>query len=94
MNGGFMTKQSEFEHKMAAIIKKKEAIIGKLNTLLQQYKKLDAEADRLEDDEFARTGSFSTTLSVSVIITEQDLLQDLVSRTEGKNISPDKPNLN
>lgn len=49
---------------------------------------------RLSNEEFARTGSCTFNLSIEINITEEDMLQDLVKRTEGKIIKVDKPNLN
>lgn len=38
---------------------------------------------RLSDEEFARTGIFRTKLDLEIKITQQDMEQDLVKRTEG-----------
>ena len=46
----------------------------------------DEEKERLEDEEFARTGSCSFKMDIDITITENDMLQDLVKKTEGKNI--------
>lgn len=84
----------EYEEKMRESAKSRELIAKEINRLLSEYKELERQELQWEDEEFARTGSFTETFGITITITEQDLLQDLVSRTEGKNISPDKPNLN
>ena len=44
---------------------------------------------RLSDEEFARTGIFRTKIDLEIKITQQDMEQDLVKRTEGKKIDQD-----
>jgi hypothetical protein len=50
--------------------------------------------ERLEDEEFARTGSFSVKLNIEFDVTEADMQKDLVKKTEGKNIKVKKPSSN
>ena len=57
----------------------------------------ESEAERLErlsNEEFARTGIFDTSFSIDIKITEEDMIKDLISKTEGKNIQIEKPNNN
>jgi hypothetical protein len=42
--------------------------------------------EETEDEHFARRGSFSSSFKVKIKVTEEDLLKDLVKKTEGKNI--------
>jgi hypothetical protein len=45
-------------------------------------------AQELEDEEFARTGSFTIKMDIDIEITEEDMLRHLVNETEGKMIKP------
>ena len=54
-------------------------------------KKEDFDDDSAEDEEFLRTGSFSISFKVDLEITEEDMIRDLVGKTEGKMIEPDLP---
>ncbi|WP_316778270.1 hypothetical protein [Pedobacter antarcticus] len=84
-------KEKEFEAKMKAILLEKQLIIKNINSQLERYRKLEAEEEQLEDDEFERTGIFSIDLDFEINITERDMMIDLIKRSEGINFTPDKP---
>lgn len=84
-------KENEFEDKMKAILLEKQLIIKNINSQLERYRKLEAEEEQLEDDEFERTGIFSIDLDFEINITERDMMIDLIKRSEGINFTPDKP---
>jgi hypothetical protein len=50
----------------------------------------DQKQERLSDEEFARTGVASFKINIDIEITEEDLLRDLVKKTEGSNIKVEK----
>ncbi|KEQ31247.1 hypothetical protein N180_03090 [Pedobacter antarcticus 4BY] len=83
-------KEKEFEAKMKAILLEKQLIIKNINSQLERYRKLEAEEEQLEDDEFERTGIFSIELDFEINITERDMMIDLIKRSEGINFTPDK----
>jgi len=53
-----------------------------------------AEKEETDDERFARTGVFSTSLNIAIKITEEDMLRDLIKKTEGKNIKANEPDKN
>jgi hypothetical protein len=85
---------TNFERKMYEILTKKQFIIKHMERLNDEYQALDREEERLEDEEFERTGIYTSTLDFDITITEEDLIKDLIKRTEGKKIIPDEPNQN
>lgn len=86
--------ENEFIVKMQKLIEEKKTIVDEINRLLQRYKALEHEQDHLETEEFVRTGSVTMSFDFNIEITERDLLEDLIKKTEGKNIDIDKPNDN
>lgn len=54
----------------------------------------EEERERLENEEFLRTGRWSKSATIKFTITQKDMERDLVLKTEGKMIEPEEPNLN
>ena len=52
------------------------------------------EIEETDDERFARTGVFCTSFNIEVTVTEEDMLRDLIKKTEGKNLKPDEPGKN
>jgi hypothetical protein len=44
--------------------------------------------DRLENEEFERTGVFSTSFKINIKITEEDMVKQLVKDSEGQTTDP------
>lgn len=84
----------EYKRKMKDLLSRKEVVLQELRTLIIKLRELEAEEEELSDNEFIRTGSVSFDLDIDIVITEYDLLKDLVNRTEGINIKLGPQNLN
>lgn len=89
-----MNKAEEYLNKVKAILAEKRDILIKINLLFDRFRKIEEEEKELSDNEFRRTGMFSSTVKLNITITENDMLQDLIKKTEGKNITPEEPNTN
>lgn len=89
-----MDKRKEFEQKMEQVVSEKTKAVKKIKKWLKEYDRLNMEEERLSDEEFIRTGSCSFKLGISLKVTEDDLIRQLVKDVEGKTIKVDKPNLN
>ena len=85
-----MNEEDAYEQKMEVSVSRRKAIASEINNLLAEYKKLEAQEDEWDSEEFARTGAITYTLNIDIEITEEDLLRDLVKRTEGNNIKIEK----
>jgi len=89
-----MDKQEEYDNKMKASATRREFIVREINRLVDEYKTLEKQEQTWEDEEFVRTGSFTTSFTLNISITEEDMIRDLINKTEGKNIKIKKPNNN
>lgn len=62
--------------------------------LTEKVQAIEADIEKLGDEEFVRTGIFSWSETYEITLTYNDLLKDLVKKTKGKMIDPQEPNAN
>jgi hypothetical protein len=81
---------SDFENRIQSIRELKEELLERISKLLKELEALDVEEERLSDEEFVRTGSCTYNFNIDFEITQEDMLRELVERTEGNNIKIEK----
>lgn len=84
--------KEQFERKLREVQIKKEIVAKKIEELNERLQKLEAEEDRLESEEFARTGVFTTSFKINIQITEGDVIDQFLK--DNPDLAPKDPNLN
>lgn len=84
--------KEQFERKLREVQIKKEVITKKIEELNERLQKLEIEEDRLESEEFARTGVFTTSFKINIQITESDVINQFLK--DNPDLAPKDPNLN
>jgi DNA repair exonuclease SbcCD ATPase subunit len=84
--------KEQFERKLREVQIKKEVLAKKIEELNERLQKLEAEEERLEDEEFARTGVFTTSFKINIQITEGDVINQFLK--DNPDLTPQDPNQN
>lgn len=84
----------EYKKNINRIHAKKKRIVQSILKLSKKFIDLESEEEKLSDEEFARANVIIHKHSFNLSTTEEEMMEDLIKRTEGIMITPDKPNLN
>jgi len=84
--------KEQFERKLREVQIKKEVVAKKIEELNERLQKLEAEEGLLEDEEFARTGVFTTSFKINIQITEGDVIDQFLK--DNPDLTPKDPNNN